>query len=226
MNRVAIWFFISLLFVASGAHAQFASKDRARHLTEQLQSSSMAARMEASRQIFGSGINDKGLNDLLASIIGSALPSLDKDSPRVEELAWHVKALSASGDETYMPVILLAAQSPVKKLARHAKDAKAILEKQSAEGRPYLIPTKVAVITETQAENCAYVDQQMCKTGRGAEKCIEWHQTGAASRGANAVMLLNSNTKVGPATVIPIGSSAYVSQASKTTMMASYYLCQ
>jgi hypothetical protein len=89
----------------------------------------MAARMEASRQIFGSGINDKGLNDLLASIIGSALPSLDKDSPRVEELAWHVKALSASGDETYMPVILLAAQSPVKKLARHAKDAKAILEK-------------------------------------------------------------------------------------------------
>ena len=226
MKREVIGFFIAISMFATGAHAQFAAKDRALHLAEQLQSTSVASRMQASQQIFGSGINDKGLNELLASIIESALPSLDKDSPRVEELAWHVKALGASGDQTYMRVILLAAQSSVKGLARHAKEAKAVLERQSAEGRPFLLPTKVAVITETQAQNCTYVDQQMCKTGRGAEKCIEWHQNGAASRGANAVMLLNSDTKAGPATVIPIGTSAYVAQSSKTTMMASYYLCQ
>lgn len=81
------------------------------------------------------------------------------------------------------------------------------------DGEPKLDYRQVVVITERQSEACEYVNQRTCKTSRTTEKCIDSHRDHAARGGANAVMLLMTNTG---------GFSLF---GKDTTMLANYYRC-
>jgi len=177
----------------------------------------MDVRREASSQIFGSGLDNARLNEQLAGIIGDAIGGLDKNSPRIDEIAWHVKALAASGDAKYLPLLSDLSNSNIRKLARHATDAKEVMEAAIASGRPYLHYSKVRVITEKQSEACEFVVQQTCETSRAADKCVDSHKDNAASAGANAIMLLLTSSQSSGLAALPFGGS--------TTMLANYYKC-
>lgn len=81
------------------------------------------------------------------------------------------------------------------------------------DGEPNLTWRQVVVITERQSEACEYVNQRTCKTSRTTEKCVDSHRDHAAKAGANAIMLLMTNTG---------GFSLF---GKDTTMLANYYKC-
>lgn len=214
--KIAI--FVVLLWVGTmgTAFAQSSASDAAR-LSRMLQSTSSEVRREASSQIFGSGISDAGINARLAELITEALPGLDKGSPRIDEIAWHAKALGASGDEAYLPLLEQLGGSSIRKLARNAQDAKKMLQEAVVQGRPYLHYSKVRVITEKQAEACEYIAQQSCETSRAADKCVDSHKDNAVQAGANAIMLLLTSSQSSGFAALPFGGS--------TMMLANYYRC-
>lgn len=81
---------------------------------------------------------------------------------------------------------------------------------------PELDYRQVVVITERQADSCQFINQRTCETSRSADKCVDSHRDHAAKSGANAVMLLMTNTASGG---IPLFGK-------NTTMLANYYVCQ
>lgn len=184
-------------------------------IIERLNSNSIEVRTQASQEAFGAGIKSDALYQKIESVAEAGLKGMDKNSPRSNEIAWHIKALAGSGDIKYLPLIERASQSGVRSLARHAKDAKEILAESSARGAPYLLYTKVPILTEKQAERCNYVAQRTCKTSRSAEKCIAQHQSNAVAVGANAVVLLHSSSH-------SVGFGPF---GGDTTMIANYYGC-
>lgn len=185
-------------------------------LMSRLASGSIEQRTAAAQDIFGSGLDDKAIYDRLATNIQTGLVGLTKASPQLEEMAWSAKALSSSGDMSYLPIIETLANSDISYLARHAKAAKKMLEETAARGKPFLAYSKVRVISDRQAEACQYVSQNTCTTSRSPEKCIESHQANAVDAGANSIVMLLSSSQSGG--LSPWGAS--------TTMMASYYLCK
>lgn len=74
---------------------------------------------------------------------------------------------------------------------------------------------QVVVITERQSEACEFVRQRTCETSRSADKCIDSHRDHAAKSGANAIMLMMTNTATGAFSVF----------GKNTTMLANYYRC-
>ena len=184
---------------------------------QQLQSDSIERRSLASQDIFGAGLDDKALYQQVAATLEAGLVGLTKDSERVDELAWHAKALGSSGDMAYMPLLERAGRSGIRHLVKHAGDAKEILIEAAAAGHPYMEWEKVTMLTEKQAEGCLLIKQQTCDTSRSADVCVEDHKTKAIEVGANAIMLLMTNSQSG-ALVSWLGSN--------TTMVANYYDCK
>lgn len=215
--KIAILMVLFWLGGAGVAFAQVSASDTAR-LSRMLRSTESESRREASSQIFGSGISDAGLNAQLAALIVESLPELDKKSAQIDEIAWHAKALGASGDKAYLPLLDQLSGSNIRKLARNAQEAKTILQDAAANGRPYLHYSKVRVITERQAEACEYIKQQTCETSRAAEKCMDSHKDNAVQAGANAIMLLLTSSQSSGLAALPFGGS--------TTMLANYYRCE
>lgn len=182
---------------------------------KRLQSDSIEQRTQAAEDIYGAGLSSKEVYDQLAANIQAGLAGIDKKSPRLEEMAWSVKALGSSGDRSYLPVIESATRTGIGYLVRHSKNAKETLEQAAANGKPYLEFTKVRVISERQAEQCEYVTQNDCKTSRSPQACIEFHKVKAAEADANSIVMLFSSTQTG-------GLNMW---GASTSMTASYYTC-
>ena len=213
LPRILMWLLSLMLLMMITARAQFGQNPE--FLLEQLRSQSIAERTAACRQIFGAGMKSPDIYAQLALNLEAGLVNLDKKSPRVEELAWHVKALASSGDLKYLPLVKSAAESEVRAIARHARDSREILENSAAQGRPYLEPAKVPVLTEKQVENCQYIAQKPCTTSRAAAKCITYHQMKAVGSGANAIMILQSSSR-------SVGFGPF---GGDSNMLANYYRC-
>ena len=214
MKSSALLLAFFLLGAVSSVHAQVGKDVGA--LIELLKSESVADRTRASKEVFGAGIRDEAVYAQISLLVEAGMEGIDKKSPRVDELAWHVKALASSGDISYMPLIDQAVNSGVGSLARHAKDAKKILIESVSAGRPYLLYTNVPVLTERQADGCRYITQKMCETSRSAERCIAHHQVNAIDSGGNAIVLVHSTSR-------SVGFGPF---GGDTTMLANYYSCQ
>lgn len=98
-------------------------------ILEELQSSSQQERTSASKRIYNNWIGDEQVYEEVAIVIRNQLPTLNKKSPKAqqEEVAWHIKALSCSGNQEYLPLLDELSRSPAKKIAKYAKKYKKIL---------------------------------------------------------------------------------------------------
>lgn len=215
MNRNTVAAMFAALFLAAAAPAMAQSGRGAEAFLKRLQSDSIEQRTQAAEDIYGAGLESKEVYDQLAANIQAGLVGIDKKSPRLEEMAWSVKALGSSGDRSYLPVIDAVTRTGIGYLVRHSKNAKETLEQAATNGKPYLEFTKVRVISERQAEQCEYVTQNDCKTSRSPQACIEFHKVKAAEADANSIVMLFSSTQTG-------GLNMW---GASTSMTASYYTC-
>lgn len=96
---------------------------------ERLQSSSQEERTRASRKIYEEGVDDKSLYEEVAIAIRKQIPTLNKKSPRAQqqEVAWHIKALSCSGNQKFLPLFDELVKSPARTVAKYAKKYKKLL---------------------------------------------------------------------------------------------------
>jgi hypothetical protein len=179
--------------LSSGAYAQ--SERSSASLIGQLGSAASQDRTEASRYIYGAGIDDAEVYKAVAAAIEISSSTLNRESPNTQqqEVAWHAKALASSGNAEYLPILEELSESSAKSVARHAKKSVALLERTVSNGVPYLDPQKVTEIFEGQRANCELVDQVTCSTSFRMEKCRNWHKEKAAAKGANAIMLLRED---------------------------------
>lgn len=205
-----------LLALASVGTAHAQAMPSVDNLIARVQSQSVAERTRASQDIYGAGINSKALYSAVAKQIEAVLPTVTKDSPKVDEVAWHAKALGTSGDVTYLPLLEKLSRSEIRGIARHAKGAIETLREAADAGTAYLDYTKVVVLTEKQAEGCRYIAQRSCETSRSADKCVDSHKDNAVEAGANAIMLLMTSSQSG---------ALFSVFGSDTTMLANYYSC-
>lgn len=185
-------------------------------LITQLESESIDTRSIASQRIYGAGIGDSAVYDKLESILLKVGKDIPKRSDRSDEVAWHLKALSSSGDLKYIATMEMFLKSKNRKVAKYAKKSIKELRDNAIIGGPALHYDKVRLISGSQVEKCTYLGQQTCKTSRSSEKCVIQHKSRAISHGGNAVMILHSDTNT---------ARGLVPWDKATNMMASYYLC-
>lgn len=159
-----------------------------------LQSDSIEDRRTASMDIYGAGLDDKQIYQRVAELLEGGLPDVGKDSPRLDELAWHAKVLGGSGDVTYLPLLERVGQSNVRSLSRHAKSAIEVLREQAKAGRPYMDYEKVLLITEMQAERCRLIKQDTCASIRSAKACMANQKESVVEAGGNAIMYLATSS--------------------------------
>src|SRR5262245_13991050 len=76
---------------------------------------------------YGSGVLDKEALAAIAKLVESELGSVQRNDERIDEISWHLKALAASGDMSYMSVIDKGIASAIRKISGHAKEAKETL---------------------------------------------------------------------------------------------------
>lgn len=190
-----------------------ASADR----LQRLQSENSLVRRDVSRELYGSGQQDEEALNAIASLLDEQLSEItSKKDPRADEAAWHTKALAASGNMDYLPLIERAIKSPVRSIARHGRGAQETLMATARTGKPMMLHNNIRIISETQAEKCKYVAQNTCKTGRSADACIEDHKVNAVRAGGDSMHILNSSHQSGALTLF----------GGSVTMVASYYDCR
>ncbi|MEZ4601647.1 MAG: hypothetical protein R2940_17800 [Syntrophotaleaceae bacterium] len=89
-------------------------------LVEKLNSGSSAQRIQIAKVITQSGIENQALYAKIASLLREGYP-LATDSDKVDEMSWLCKALAASGNQEYRPLLQeIADLAPSAKLQRYA----------------------------------------------------------------------------------------------------------
>lgn len=158
-----------------------------------LQSGTVAQRTDASIAVFGAGMADPAVYAAIADRLRGGLATLDqpKSEPgdRLDELAWHAKALGGSGDVAYLPLLQQAAQSSHRSLARHAREAVELLQAMALEGRPFLDGAHVREVAAADVAGCRFVKKVECNA-REAEDCEEALHAEAGRVGAEALVVL------------------------------------
>jgi hypothetical protein len=166
-------------------------------LIERLQSGDSNARRQVSRDVYGTGRSAPALWDAIAAYLDAGMPGLQRKDDRGDEFAWHTKALAASGDLKYRPLIERATQHQNETLAGHAARALVTLDEQAAKGRPLLTQDKIRVLSETEAATCTYITQRTCETRKDMDACMESHRRDAFNAGADSMLILNASGKSG-----------------------------
>lgn len=211
LNLSRVLCFLAIMVISATAVAQSVSTASR---IQQLHSDSTDTRSRASQNIFGAGLTDPVLYQELAAILADGLDGITKDSERLDELAWHAKALGGSGDMTYMPLLDRMIQTGIRHLVKHAKDAKEILAEAAETGQPYMDWEKVMIITEKQADSCRLISQNTCSNLD--DDCLADHKINAIEAGGDAVMVVMTSG----------GDSAFFGIFSSSTVVANYYDCR
>lgn len=171
------------------------------------------AHIAAARGIYGTGRSDPDAYARLARWLAEGLDAPRPPRDAVDALVWSVRALGASGDASYMPLIERAAASPVRAIAREARDAREVLHRTAARGAPLVLPEHVRTVTQAEADGCRYLRTHMCRGGEDADECLDEHRALVAEAGGNAVLVL---TRVG---------NAGFAQYDTGSMVAKHYRC-
>lgn len=164
-------------------------------LLVRLQSTSIDTRIAAAQDVFGGGFASPKLYTRIAGHVELGLVDLRQTTAHANELAWLTKALASSGDMRYLPLIERVERAGYRRLAGHAIEAKRVLFRAAELGRPYLLASKVPLISEEQARRCEWLAQENCQTRRSDAQCAAHHQSRAVLIGGNAVQLLHSTSR-------------------------------
>ncbi len=128
MKRIMTWGMLLSLLLSGLAFADSAG-DKTRDLLAGLESAKRAQRVDAAKIIARSGLTDAELYRKIAEIIeANYRKGIDLDL--TDEIAWMCKALAASGDAQYKPLLgRVAAESPSVKLQHYAKQSLELFER-------------------------------------------------------------------------------------------------
>jgi hypothetical protein len=182
--------------VVAVAQVSMAQLDpRVEALLARLQSTSINTRIAAAQDVFGGGFASPELYAKLAERIEQGLAELQGPDRHANELAWQTKALASSGDVRYLPLIERVENAGHRRLAGHAHEAKQVLFRAVESGRPYLLPLKVPLISDAQAQQCELLAQENCQTRRPVGSCVVHHQNRAILVGGNAIQLMHSTSR-------------------------------
>lgn len=188
MKYIAIGLALSAL-CAGSVHAQISKSEL---LSQRLASPSSEVRRSVSSDLYGAGVVDKVTLDAIAELVAELLPTVTTEDERADEIAWHLKALGASGDAKYRPLIEQAEASSSKHVARYAQSALETLAVTSKTGFPLLTRDKVRQITDRQAEDCVYIRNQECATVRSSNACVSELKYQSMEAGGDSIMLMTS----------------------------------
>ena len=188
MKYIALVAALAALCVGS-LHAQISKSDL---LSQRLASPSSEVRKSVSSDLYGTGVTDKVTITAIAELVAKQLPTVTPEDERADEISWHLKALAASGDAQYRPLIEQAVTSPSEQVARYAKTALDMLDLTSKSGFPLLIRDKVRQITDRQAETCVYIRDQECASLRGNDTCLSELKYQAIEAGGDSIMLMTT----------------------------------
>ncbi len=188
MRRIVI--VAALATLSAGLlHAQVSKSDL---LIQRLASPSSEVRKSASSDLYGSGVADKVTIAAIAELVAKQLPTVTAKDERADEIAWHLKALGASGDAQYRPLMEQALTSQSLDVAEYAKSALETLNLTSKTGFPLLMRDKVRQITDRQAESCVYIRNHECASMRGNDACLSELKYQAIEAGGDSFMLMTT----------------------------------
>jgi hypothetical protein len=127
-NRVI---FFGILFCLLFSGAFFAQADRSAEvdsLLARLASSSSVERVNAAKIITRAGLADQRLYAKVATLLQEGYAT-GTDADHIDEMAWLCKALAASGNTEYRPLLEeVAANAPSDKLKRYAEQSNGLIE--------------------------------------------------------------------------------------------------
>jgi hypothetical protein len=182
--------------VVAVAQVSMAQLDpRVEALLARLQSTSINTRIAAAQDVFGGGFASPELYAKLAERIEQGLAELQGPDRHANELAWQTEALASSGDVRYLPLIERVENAGHRRVAGQAHEAKQVLFRAAESGRPYLLPLKVPLISDAQAQQCELLAQENCQTRRPVGSCVVHHQNRAILVGGNAIQLMHSTSR-------------------------------
>ncbi|GAB2512251.1 hypothetical protein [Lysobacter humi (ex Lee et al. 2017)] len=167
----------------------------------------------AARALYGSGRSDPALQATIARALEEGLRMERPARATVEALVTYVRVLGGTGDAAHLPLIERAAASPLRPVAREAREARAMLERRVAHGLPYIVPEHVRLVEQAEADGCRYLRTHMCRGGESVDECLVEHRTMVAETGGNAVLVLTRVENVG------------VAQYDTGSMVAKHYRC-
>jgi hypothetical protein len=181
-------------------------------LLQRLASADIATRESVSYDLYGAGENIDEVLEAIASLVKTELPDLKPKDDRQREVAWHLKALGASGETQYKPLIEEALKNQNEYVAEYAKEAMRALDLTSKTGYPLLLRSKVRMINVLEAQNCVLVrPQQECSSMRGLDQC--------------KVELGYQTMEAGGDAFLPVSSSGR-GWLMKASVVADIYLCK
>jgi len=111
------------LAVAGVGHAEVDRSGEVARLLNGLDSTSRSERIDTAKRITQAGLVDSALYEKVAALLQAGYGTALEDNP-VDEMAWLCKALAASGDTRYQPLLEeVAAQAPSPKLQKYARQS-------------------------------------------------------------------------------------------------------
>ncbi len=129
MKNRAIFFGVLFYLLFSGM--SFAQVDRSAEvdsLLARLASSSSVERVDAAKIITRAGLADQRLYAKVATLLREGYAA-GTDADHIDEMAWLCKALAASGNTEYRPLLeKVAANAPGGKLKRYAEQSNGLIE--------------------------------------------------------------------------------------------------
>lgn len=172
-----------------------------------------AERIGIARALFGSGLVDPDAQREMAHRLATGLDAMPGSREGIEELRWYVRVLGGSADATHRPLLERAARSGVRPLAREAAEALDRLGRTSLAGAPYVLPERVRLVEQAEADGCRFLRTHMCRNGDGPDGCLAEHRELAAHSGGNAVLVLTRT------------DDAIVGHFDTASMVAKHYRC-
>ncbi len=126
--------FLSLALAGSG-YAQIDRTDEVEALKNGLSSGSSAQRVKTAKIITQSGIEDQALYEQIAALLKAGYAD-GTGSDHVDEMSWLCKALAASGDPKYIPLLKeIADKAPSFKLQHYAEQSIGLIEEYASRVR-------------------------------------------------------------------------------------------
>lgn len=201
-----------VLGISAFGHIPAQAQNEPSRLAQRFIQADTERRAAIAENMFGAGSTDRSFYEAVATSIEAQLETLTKRDGRISEVGWSIKALGGSGDDTYLPLIERAARSQIRAIAADGEEALEILLEAKKSGRPFLLPEKVRVVTESQANECEYLTQAVCEARQGADACMDDHRQDAIIEGGNAILVVDTSA----------GGAFF----SSTTVIANYYDCR
>jgi len=132
---VVFWGILFCLLLAGNSFSQPDRSSEVQSLLTGLESASSVKRVNAAKIISRSGLTDQNLYEKVASLLKEGY-NAGTEANHVDEMAWLCKALAASGNDEYRPLLEeVAANAPSEKLKSYAQQSNGLIEEFAERSR-------------------------------------------------------------------------------------------